>query len=285
MRSALITGSDGFIGKHLKKALTSKGVKVVDFSLKNNQDVTHQDSFKDLPKVDLVFHLAAVSGYKSSNKDTNLAYKVNVGGTTNVLEYSKRVGAKLIFPSTYVYDKPYEDEKKELDKTKPTTHYSMTKFLGEDLCRFYSRVFNVDTLILRTSNVFGRGQDDIYLVPVVLNHILKNNRFELTKPDVERSFIYIDDLVEAYTRLALSKTKPGEVFNVGPGESSSLAELVKLLEEVTQKKALVSYTGKDRPHEVDKNRVDITKLKDKLSWEPKINLKRGLRKMIDQTKA
>lgn len=280
MRSALITGSSGFIGKHLKKALSLKDIKVIDFSLENNQDVTDPDSFKDLPKVDLVFHLAAVSGYKSSNKDTSLAYKVNVGGTTNVLEYSRKVGAKVIFPSTYVYDKPYKGKKNESDKTKPTTHYSMTKFLGEDLCRFYSRLFKVDTLILRTSNVFGKGQDNIYLVPVVLSHILENHQFELTKPDVERSFIYIDDLVEAYVRLALSKTQPGEVFNVGSTESSSLAMLVRLIEEITKKKALVSYTGKDRLHEVDKNRVDISKLRARLKWEPEIDLETGLKKML-----
>ncbi|MCG2691534.1 SDR family oxidoreductase, partial [Microgenomates group bacterium] len=155
MKQVLVTGSSGFIGKKLIERLKKAGVEVVEFSRNQGKNVIKEEDFKDLETVDTVFHLAAVSGYKDCSENTNLAYEVNVKGTVNVLEYCRRVGAKLIFPSTYVYDQPYEELKTETSACKPTTHYSFTKWLGEELCGYYSRVFQVNSLILRTANVYG----------------------------------------------------------------------------------------------------------------------------------
>jgi len=280
MKKVLITGSNGFIGKHLSKALEAQDIEVVKFNLENNQDVSRASDFAKLPQVDTVFHLAAVSGYKTSNENTSLAYKINVLGTVNVLEYCKRVKAKLIFPSTYVYDQSYEDYKKETDSANPTTHYSFTKWLGEELCRFYSRVFKVDSLILRTSNVYGVRQDEIYIVPIIVKHLLTGKQLILTKPDIERTYIYVEDLIEAYIKSAQAKTKPGEVFNVAYSQSTSLEKLVKLAEKVSGNKAKVSYSGQSRPHDIDKNRFDISKIKQRINWEPKVGLEEGLREFI-----
>ena len=276
MEKVLVTGSNGFIGKKLIERLRKDGVIVVEFSRNLGKNVIKGEDFKDLETVDTVFHLAAVSGYKDCSENINLAYKVNVKGTVNVLEYCCQVGAKLIFPSTYVYDQPYEKIKTETDLIKPTTDYSFTKFLGEELCRFYSRVFKVNTLILRTSNVYGFGQEDKYLVPKIFNHILKNEEFVLTKPEIERSFIYIDDLVEAYIRLAESKTQPGQVFNIGPEKPTTLQQLIEIIGQVTGETPKVNYAGIERPREVNLNRVDISKMIKTINWKPKTNLNTGL---------
>ncbi|MFH0942941.1 MAG: NAD(P)-dependent oxidoreductase [Candidatus Beckwithbacteria bacterium] len=281
MKQVLVTGSNGFIGKKLIEKLRQKKIEVSEFSRKNGRDVTKKEDFAALPKADTVFHLAAVSGYKDCSENINLAYEVNVKGTVNVLEYCRRTGAKLIFPSTYVYDQPYEKIKTEADPVKPTTHYSFTKFLGEELCCFYARVFKVNTLILRTSNVYGFGQEDKYLVPKIFNQMLKNQALILTKPEIERSFIYIDDLVEAYIRLAESKTKPGEVFNVGPEKPTTLQQLIETIGQVTGKTSQVNYEGKERPMEVNLNRVDISKMKKRLNWQPEISLETGLKRYFE----
>jgi len=280
MKKVLITGSRGFIGKHLSKSLEAQEIEVVKFNLENNQDVSRMNDFAKLPQVDTVFHLAAVSGYKASNENTSLAYKVNVLGTVNVLEYCKRVKAKLIFPSTYVYDQPYADYKKETDPTKPTTHYSFTKWLGEELCRFYSRVFKVDSLILRTSNVYGVGQEKIYIVPIILKHLVNQQTLALTKPEIERSYIYVEDLVKAYIKFAHVKTQPGEIYNIAYPQPTSLGALVRLAQEVSGKKAKISYSGKSRPHDINKNRFDISKIKQRINWEPKVGLKEGLIELL-----
>jgi|APSaa5957512622_1039677.scaffolds.fasta_scaffold08642_2 GDP-4-dehydro-6-deoxy-D-mannose reductase len=276
MKKCLVTGSGGFIGTYLVKELKNQGFKVVEFNRSNKLDVTSKENFSNLEKVDVVFHLAAVSGYKNSNANANLVYKTNYLGVVNVLEYCRRVKAKLVFPSTYVYDKPYNQAKKETDKANPTTNYSFTKFLGESLCLFYSRVFKVNTLILRTSNVYGPGQNPIYLIPVIRDHLLKSKALELTRPEVERSFIYIDDLVSAYIKLALSKTTRGDVFNVGPDQSTSLKDLVSLVGDIYGKPPKISYSGKDRPNEVDINRIDNHKIKSFIDWQPVTSLKSGL---------
>jgi len=281
MKQVLVTGSSGFIGKKLIERLKKAGVEVVEFSRNQGKNVIKEEDFKDLETVDTVFHLAAVSGYKDCSENTNLAYEVNVKGTVNVLEYCRRVGAKLIFPSTYVYDQPYEELKTETSACKPTTHYSFTKWLGEELCGYYSRVFQVNSLILRTANVYGYGQEDKYLVPKIFNYILDNQALILTKPEIERSFIYIDDLVEAYIKLAESKTLPGEVFNVGPQKPTTLQQLIETIGQATGKTPLVSYEGKERPNEVNLNRVDISKMKNILKWQPEISLETGLKYYLE----
>lgn len=278
MQSALVTGSSGFIGQHLIKTLKQKKVKVVEFSSKKGQLITNFLHFANLPKVDFVFHLGAVSGYKDCNDDTKLAYEVNVLGTINVLEFCRRVGAKLVFPSTYVYGHPYTDYKKESDLAKPNTLYAHTKYLGELCCQFYSRVYGVDTLILRSCNVYGSNQDVKYIVPVIANHLLNQKPLILTKTSVERSYIYVSDLVEAYIKLAQAKTNPGEVYNVAYPKPHQLTDLVKLMEKITATRGKITYSGVSRPQDIDKNRYDIKKIKAKINWTPKVDLETGLKK-------
>ena len=159
------------------------------------------------------------------------------------------------------------------------THYSMTKWLGENLCRFYSRIFKVNTLILRTANVYGAGQSDIYLIPIVSAHFKAEKTLNLTKPDIERSFIYIDDLIDAYVKLAMAPTAPGEVFNVSFGRATAIADLLKTVTKVTGRTIKVVYSGQGRPHEISLNRMNITKVKQAINWEPKTNLEQGLKKL------
>ncbi len=282
MKKALITGSSGFIGTHLKKLLKKNKVKVVSFDRKDGFELTKPEQFKRLPKTDVVFHLGAVSGYKDSNKDIKMAYEVNLAGTVNVLEYCRRVNAKCMFPSTYVYDKPHKEYKKEVDKTSTSTHYAHTKLLGERLCQFYSRIFKVNTLIMRTSNVYGLGQDDKYIVPVIVNYILKDKPLILTKPEVERTYIHVSDVVTAYFKLAQAKTKPGEIFNVAGNKPTSLNELVNLIKEISKKEGKVDYTGASRPNDVDVNRFDISKIRKEISWKPEVSLKDGLTDYIQR---
>ena len=282
MKIALITGSSGFIGNHIKKQLKKNGVKVVSFDRQDGKNLTKLKDFIKLPQTDVVFHLGAVSGYKDSNADTSKAYEVNVAGTVNVLEYCRRTGAKLVFPSTYVYAKPHLEYKKEADKTSTSTHYAHTKLLGERLCQFYSRVFKVKTLILRTSNVYGIGQNDKYIVPVVVKHILMNKKLILTKPEIERTYIHVSDVVKAYIGLAKTQTTSGDVYNVATDEPTKLTDLVGLIEKIAKKNGQVSYTGLSRPNDVDQNRFDTTKIRNKINWKPAMSLKAGLAAYIQR---
>lgn len=279
MKSALVTGSNGFIGRYLVKALEKKGVKVIKFSRSNNLDVNNIQDVNKQPKVDVVFHLAAVSGYKDCNSNTRLAYQINVGGTANLLNYCRYSHAKLLLPSTYVYDAPYDKYKVETDAVKPMTHYSFTKYLAEELCRFYSRIFNVDTLIMRTGNVYGAGQSEIYLLPIIAQHLKNNQTLNLTLPNIERSFIYIDDLVNTYLKLAEAKTIPGDVFNVSTGKARTIAELLKMIQQITGKALKVKYSGKGRPNEISLNRLNNSKITAFLNWPVKTRLINGLIKL------
>ncbi len=139
----------------------------------------------------------------------------------------------------------------------------------------------MNSLILRTSKVYGFGQEDKNLVPLIFNHIFHNQPLTLTRPEIERSFIYIDDLAEAYIRLAEAQTVPAEVFNVGPAETTTLATLVSTIKKVTGKTPQVSYEGVERPREVNLNRVAISRMKNKLNWQPEIDLETGLKLYLE----
>lgn len=281
MQSVLITGSNGFIGQHISAKLKKQNIKVIEFCRQNQQNLNNPQDFNNLPKVDTVFHLAAVSGYKNAKESLKTTYQVNVSGTINVLEYCRRVKAKMILSSTYVYSQPYENFKQENDALQPTTHYSFSKFLGEECCRFYARTYKVNTLIIRTANVYGPKQDRIYIVPVIASHLLAEKPLTLTKETVERSFIFIDDLIDGYIKLAMFPTRPGETFNIGPDKPTRLADLVELIEKISHKKAKITYSGADRPSEADKNRVNNNKIKTTINWKPKINLETGLRQYLN----
>jgi len=284
MKKVLITGASGFIASHLIPALEKKGYEVIKFSREDGRQLINKDDFDDLDPVKLVFHLGAVSGYHDSNQNTSKAYQVNVIGTVNVLEYCKRVKAKLIFPSTYVYDQPYTDYKNEQDKVRPTTNYAFTKLLGEKVCQFYSRVFKVNTLIARTCNVYGVIQDEKYIVPIISQHLLDHQPLTLTKPNIERTYIHVQDVVTAYIKLAEADTQPGDVYNVANPKATGLSQLVKLIEKTATVKGQISYTGQSRPHDVEINRFDIKKLQQKLNWNPKISLEKGIQTYLANLK-
>ena len=150
--------------------------------------------------------------------------------------------------------------------------------MGEKSCQFYSRVFAVNSLILRTSNVYGRGQDTKYIVPVIATHLINGKPLTLTKPGIERTYIYVSDVVDAYIKLAKAKTKPGDIYNVAYPKSTHLADLVKSMEKITGIRSKISYSGISRPYDIDKNRYNLGKIKKKINWTAKVDLETGLKK-------
>ena len=281
MKKVLITGSSGFLGQALVKKLKKLNCNVFEFSRKNKNNILQKKSFSKFKNIDTVFHLAAVVGYVNVTKNIELAYKTNVLGTINVLEFCRRQKAKLLFPSTFVYAPPFDKKKKETDPAASTNFYTYSKYLGELYCQLFVEKYQVDTVIARTANAYGPNQPKQYIVPLLIESFKKKKALILTDADAKRDYLYIDDLANAYIALGKAKTKPGEVFNVSSGKSTSLLELVDIVRKITGLETKIDYKQKLRKSEVSQSLFDNSKILKKINWKPEYSLKRGLEEIIN----
>ncbi len=288
MRTSLVTGGCGFIGSHIVDRLVEEGhsVRVIDdLSASENSEFYYNEKAKywkkDISKddcssifngVDWVFHLAARSRIQPTVKSPGECFEVNVVGTQRVLEWSRIAGAnKLVYSSTsslYGHQNsiPFNPNMPP-DCLNP---YSMSKWMGEQICKLYDQLYNFNSVTLRYFNVYGpreplRGQ----YAPVV--GLFKRQSREGNPITVigdgtqKRDFTYISDVVNANI-LAASKNIVGHrIYNVGTGKSISINYLAGLVG------GDIAYTDK-RPAEVYETLADIESTVKDLGWKPSVDL-------------
>ena len=288
---AVVTGGNGFIGSHLVDHLVALGwhVIVIDDNsaecnnkfYKNNMAENHKinicDHDKILPLFDgasYVFHLAAESRIQTAIKNPIYAAKVNVEGTCSVLQAARKHNVKRVIYSgtSAAYGLSNTPPLHENMPNNCLNPYSVTKCSGEDLCKMYTDLFGLDTVILRYFNVYGtrsplKGQ----YAPVIglfFKQLASGGPLMIVGDgEQRRDFIHVDDVVQANVLAALSNDKlNADVFNVGSGSSVSILEIAKLITDNIRHVP-------PRPGEAKNTLADIKKIKNKLGWNPKVNIK------------
>ena len=296
----LVTGGCGFIGSHIVEQLLDDGHSVVvldNFStgrLQNtasmgNGDLTVIESdvsdykailpyFKD---VDWVFHLAALADIVPSIENPLNYHNSNVNGTISVLEASRQSGVKrfIYAASSSCYGIPDSFPTSESAAIRPQYPYATTKYVGELYAMNWNRIYNLPVTSLRFFNVYGTRSrtSGTYgaVFGVFLAQKLTNQPFTVVGDGTQtRDFTYVSDVANACIGAAKSDRVIGEILNVGSGNTYSVNKLVELLggDKV--------YIPK-RPGEPDCTFADITKIKKLLGWEPKVSLKEGVHRMLD----
>lgn len=215
-----ITGSDGFVGRHLVNEFKSNNVSVLELDINNGIDITDWDQIKEIEHFDILFHLAAKTFVPESFRIPREFYRVNITGTLNALELCRTRNAKMIYASTYVYGRPKYlpiDENHPLFGGHP---YVQSKIIGEQLCRSYHEDFNVKVIVLRPFNIYGPGQNDRFLIPTIFNQV-KKGEVTLKDPNPKRDFICVSDMVTAYLKAAEYDRKDFNIFNIASGNSYS----------------------------------------------------------------
>ncbi len=300
-RNWLITGGAGFIGSHLVKELVRAGQRVCvldNFSSSSKENLSsvlrdirlQEGDIRSLPalleaarEADVILHHAALVSVPKSLQNPQETAEINIQGTQNVLEAARRNGVKrVVFASSCaVYGNGTQIPYKETAATDCLSPYALSKQAAEELCQFYTRVYGLETAILRYFNVFGPGQEaDCAYAAVVAKFMQLARRGEPLLIDgdgrQERDFIHVADIVRA-NLLAADKALPGEIYNVGRGQSVSLLELAAVMERVCGRPLQRLFRPK-RAADVRISRADISKIS-ALGFRPAVSLEEGLASM------
>lgn len=279
MNKILITGATGFIGGHVVPAIENAGYEVIGVNSRSG-DVADPATWYGYPAADTVIHLAGKSFVPASWSDPSAFVHCNLMGTMEALNYCKKHNAKLVFLSSYLYGNPLSLPIAETATLAATNPYAFSKKLAEDTCRFYAANFGVDITILRPFNVYGAGQPKDFLIPSIIRQV--KNREDIHVKDLEpkRDYVYVEDVVSAVLA-AVKQVKGFNVFNIGSGESYSVAELITLIQQISGTDLTVYSSGERRRDEIMNTVADITLAHQKLNWLPEWSLKDGLKQIFE----
>jgi len=300
----LITGGAGFIGSHLVHFLLARGQSVSVFDNLSSGNINNISDclanielikgdicdFKAVRKAcngaEYVLHHASLVSVPESMAKPVETVQINVGGTANVLQAAKEAGVRrLIFASSSaVYgnspNMPYREDA-ALDCQSP---YALTKQMGTELCQEYTRLFGLETVILRYFNVFGPRQNPHSPYSAVIAKFLDfaycGQPLSIDWDGLQsRDFIYAGDIVQA-NMLAAFKGVPGEIYNVASGRTFSLIEVADVLEKICGRKLKRVFRPK-RAGDIKLSSACIDKIS-ALGFKPSITLEQGLRNMWNE---
>ncbi|MEA3446009.1 MAG: NAD-dependent epimerase/dehydratase family protein [Bacteroidota bacterium] len=291
-KKVLITGGNGYLGRHLAISLREAGSMV--FIMDKNGDETSENTFilditdrelltKTIHKIQphIVFHLAA-----SLNRDRNFVsfdeiHSINFDGTLNLLLALQNVDYEnFIFASTSEIYGSNEAPFIESQIPDPASPYSLTKVFSENLIKTFSKTYNKKFTILRIFNFFGKGMSPQFFIPQMINSLRSNISFEMTEGEQKRDFLYLDDLLEAML-LSASHTARNETFNLCSGEAVSLKQLVLEMKlKLNSKSEIVFGALPYRNNEVWNMVGENTKIKEAIGFVPKYNLGKGIEQLI-----
>ena len=276
MNSILVTGSSGFIGRKVLEKLPKLEV-ISDYDNSIRIDLQNINEVMKINSADIVIHLAG----KTPKKELkwNNYFNNNISSTLNILEYCiiKNV-KKLIYVSNYIYGNPKYSPIDEIHPINPHNSYSESKYLGERLCKFYCDKMNINLIILRPFNIYGESMNKNFLLSNLINSIKTDQKMTIVNKDSRRDFLHVDDFVDLILKIKDYNCK-FEIFNVGTGISFSFNEIIEKIEKITSKKLNLEYL-EDKKIFMDDIKADISKIKEKLDWKPRVGIDEGLKRML-----
>jgi dTDP-glucose 4,6-dehydratase len=307
MKTAVVTGGAGFLGSHLCDKLISEGLQVIcidNLITGNVQNISHlagNEKFSFIKhditnyifipgKVDYILHFASPASPVDYLQLPIQTLKVGSLGTHKALGLAKEKKARFLLASTSeVYGDPeihpqHEEYWGNVNPIGPRGVYDEAKRFAEAITMAYHRYHNLETRISRIFNTFGprmRAQDGRAIPNFVMQALTGKPITVYGDGSQTRSFCYITDLVDGLFKLLMSDEN--EPVNIGNPEEIPLLEIAKEIVELTNSNSKIVFEGLP----VDDPKVrqpDISKAKNKLGWEPKVNRKEGLQKTINYFK-
>jgi len=284
MKKILVTGASGFIGQSLIANLQQKNYQVLTFDSKDGDISTFNLSQKyTSEKIYHIFHLASKTFVPDSWQNPLEFYETSILGTGQVLELCRHKNIPLTFVSAYLYGQPEKLPISEDDKVKSNNPYAHSKYLAEELCRFYSEYYDVKITIARPFNIYGKNQKDIFLIPYIIKQVLNDDVIKVKDLYPKRDYIYLEDLITGLIK-TLNNKKHFSIYNFGSGEELSVQEIIDIIQKVAGTNKEVISEKQVRQNEIMSVMADISKVKKELKWEPKYSFEQGLQEILKDTK-
>ena len=298
MTISLVTGGAGFIGSHIVEQLISLGheVVVVDNEYSDNEnfywrkdtynvniDISDKALKNAFTNVDYVFHLAAEARIGPSIENPVNAVNINTLGTCNVLQCAREAGVKKVMYSStssgYGLNTSPNIETQSDDCLNP---YSVSKVAGEKICKMYTDLYKLKTVIFRYFNVFGeRAPKKGQYAPVIgifLRQLAAGEKLTIVGDgEQRRDFVYVKDVANANIMAALSNADDdayGQVYNVGSGKNYSVNDIASFISNDT-------INIPPRVGEARNSLANIDKIYKTFAWKPQTDVESWIREQLN----
>ncbi len=309
-KKIIVTGGLGFIGHNLVKNFINKfdcKIVVVDncansdpnvLKAYNNKflfihtDVLDIENYSNhIDDCDYIFHLAC-SQISSSGQNPENDLNVNALSTLRILDYLRQNNlqklSRLIIASTSsVYGDMNHDDSPFDETSSPAilNNYSATKLLSEHYSLLYSKKCKIPITILRYSNVYGYGQsfknEYCGVLGRFIHNALNNESLKVIGDGEQtRDYTFIDDAVNATILASVSQDAINEVFNVGTGKEMSVNDLVYIIKNIIPTVSTEKVSKRDIDN-ITKRCINFGKAKEKLNWEPAVDVETGIKMTIE----
>jgi len=302
LKTILITGGCGFIGTNLAEYLSGKGyrVRILDNLSSSSQvwtvnppptqqtaeliigDIRDKDMVNQALKgVDAVVHLAAHTSVVGSLENPEENWDININGTLNLLEACRQNRVdKFIFASSNAAVGEQTPPIDERTIPRPLSPYGASKLAGEALCSAYYHSFGLKTISLRFANCYGPYSDHKSSVIARFMGWAREGKPLIIYGDGNqtRDFIHVVDVCQAIYLSLMTLDFYSEVFQIASGVETTINELAEMIEEVTGNKLQIIHQM-ERKAEIRRNYADVSKARAFLGFQPKVELREGLKRL------
>jgi len=305
MAKVLVTGGGGFIGSNLVRALLARGddVRVLDnFSTGNRANLADvwdeielvEGDLRSYERVhaatrgaELVFHQGALPSVPRSVQDPLTTSAVNVEGTLNVLLAARDEGVRRVVAasSSSVYGNSGTLPRVESSPPDPESPYGVAKLAAERYCVAFSRVYDMETVVLRYFNVFGPRQDPTSqyaaVVPKFINAVAGGEALRIDGDGHQsRDFTFVENVVEGNLLAADAPGASGAVLNIATGDQTTVLELADTIGDLVGREVEKEFVP-PRAGDVRHSWAAVDEARRVIGFEPRVSLRDGLQRAVD----
>jgi dTDP-glucose 4,6-dehydratase len=304
-KQVLLTGGCGFIGSEVTRQLSEIGANI---TIIDNLSSGKEEYVKHLPNVslvkadlldksllpelvkkkDYVIDLAALPFIPDSYYIPRKFFEVNVNATIDLATavIKEKTAKRFVhISSSEIYGSARYVPMDENHPTIPQSTYAVSKLAGERVIFTLYKEHNLPAVIIRPFNSFGPNVTQPYIIPEIINQMLKGNKIKLGNLNSKRDLTFVSDTARGIILSLIKEGIVGEVLNLGSQRSYSIKELVDLISEIMSKKVEIEVdASRFRPFDVDNLVCNFDRANSLLGWKPKVSIRSGLESTINWIK-